>query len=267
MENKQREITGTALKFIAVITMLIDHIGMGVYERWMSAQLMVDLDFSYWDHFKFYLVLRGIGRIAFPIYCFMLVEGFFHTKNIKKYALRLFLAAVISEVPYNMLSHGKLFFIYNNNVIWELLLGLIAMCIMEYINNNGVPFIPDKYIIRRVAMVVVMLAAMYLSDLAGLDYGKAGIGCISVIYFFYGNSKKNRMLGMALGIVVLSLLSNMLEFAALVVLIPMAFYKGARGRDSKALRYFFYLFYPVHFVVLSIIAKLLLGGASGMSFF
>ena len=85
------EITGTGLKFIAVITMLIDHIAVGIVANMVRAGLE---PFSFIQTIDLYRLMRNIGRMAFPIYCFMLVEGFIHTRNVKKYALRLLFIAV-----------------------------------------------------------------------------------------------------------------------------------------------------------------------------
>ena len=97
--NGKLEITGTGLKLIAVITMLIDHIGAGIikYNELGYISIIGDMDL--------YTLLRAIGRMAFPIYCYMLVEGFVHTRNIWKYGLRLLAVAVISELPFNFLFY------------------------------------------------------------------------------------------------------------------------------------------------------------------
>ena len=182
------EITGTDLKFIAVITMLIDHMGVALVANMIRQGVE---PFSFIVANDLYHVMRYIGRMAFPIYCYMLVEGFLHTRNIKKYGLRLLLVALISEIPSN------------------------------------------------------------------LDYGPGGICCIAVMYAWRGNgTKMDRLISFATGVAVLAVCDGSIEAWAFLMLIPMYFYEGNRGLDNKALRLFFYLFYPVHLLILGLIANL-----------
>ena len=96
--EKKKGLSGSAIKIIAIVAMLIDHIGAVIVERMITAQS--GGVYSYEDPLVVLdTVLRGIGRIGFPIFCFLLVEGFVHTRNVAKYALRLFAFALISEVP------------------------------------------------------------------------------------------------------------------------------------------------------------------------
>ena len=94
MKMRWNGLTSSDLKWIAIISMLVDHFAVAIYANMADYQ------------FDIYRVMRGIGRIAFPIYCFLLVEGFCHTHDVKRYISRCFLFAVISEVPFDLAPHG-----------------------------------------------------------------------------------------------------------------------------------------------------------------
>ena len=125
-------LSGTALKYIACITMLIDHIGASCIEAGIllpalaagaascggipvSTLLAADR------------VLRYIGRLAFPIFCFLAVEGFLHTHDVKKYVRRLLLFGLLSEVPFDLAFFRTPFAPQHQNVYWTLALGVLAM--------------------------------------------------------------------------------------------------------------------------------------------
>lgn len=112
MENK-KGISGSTLKMIAIVTMLIDHIGAAVLARLLMVNGLGELDQTNTDAimqwlsangalYWMYTVMRMIGRVAFPIFCFLLVEGFLHTHDVKKYAMRLGLFALLSEIPFDL---------------------------------------------------------------------------------------------------------------------------------------------------------------------
>ena len=126
-------ISADALKWIALITMLIDHTGAAILEKlpqYNTVAWVYQLDF----------VLRFIGRIAFPIYCFLLVEGFWMTRSRKKYAINLFVFALISEIPFELSFMGGLDIGFHN-VYWTLLLGMLLMMALEEIKLRK----QDKY--------------------------------------------------------------------------------------------------------------------------
>ena len=129
-------LTSGALKWIALITMFIDHIGaiilekgaISAYNQGLPTALSYDVSLllSKMDFF-----IRQIGRISFPIFCFLLVEGFYHTSNRKKYALRLFLFACISEIPFDLCFRGKILEFSYQNVMFTLLIGFLTMWAIE----------------------------------------------------------------------------------------------------------------------------------------
>ena len=230
-KNKFACLSGGTLKLIAIITMLIDHIGAIILEKGYivsynagaynalpleQIQLIAEI-----DH-----VLRFIGRIAFPIFCFLLVEGFLHTSDKKKYALRLFLFALLSEIPFDIAFNGSILEFGYQNVMFTLLFGFLAMWVMERFQNK-------PYIIA--VTVIVSLGVGYLFQ---ADYDYRGIILILILYLF----RYQKILQTVFGCIALYW-----EPPAMLAFIPISLYNGKRG---ISLKYVFYFFYPVHLLVL-----------------
>ena len=243
-------ISGYWLKMIAVITMLIDHSAATILERILAqmpswAPATVD-NWEQW--YRLDLLLRGIGRMAFPIYCFLLVEGFHYTHSRRKYAARLFVFALISEVPFDMaLNQSVLEFSYNN-VFFTLFLGLLVIMAADWVMER---FSSDNLTseIGRITLLVVigMVGCALASYVISCDYGASGVIAIYIMYLL----RSKRELGFALAVVSLGVFSGELELLALLMLIPLHFYNGTRGKQHK---YFFYAFYPLHLLLLALIA-------------
>ena len=243
-------ISGYWLKMIAVITMLIDHSAATILERILVqmpswAPATVD-NWEQW--YRLDLLLRGIGRMAFPIYCFLLVEGFHYTHSRRKYAARLFVFALISEVPFDMaLNQSVLEFSYNN-VFFTLFLGLLVIMAAYWVMER---FSSDNLTseIGRITLLVVigMVGCALASYVISCDYGASGVIAIYIMYLL----RSKRELGFALAVVSLGVFSGELELLALLMLIPLHFYNGTRGKQHK---YFFYAFYPLHLLLLALIA-------------
>ena len=112
--KERKGISGSTLKIIAIITMLIDHIGAGVLGRLLVVRGMNEAaDLNAWIDANSTLVItyqmmRFVGRLAFPIFCFLLIEGFEHTHDVKKYALRLLSFCLVSEIPFDLLFNGNI---------------------------------------------------------------------------------------------------------------------------------------------------------------
>ena len=227
-------LNGFHLKLIAVCTMLVDHLGYTLFP------------WSLW--------LRCIGRIAFPIFCFLIAEGCVYTRSRKKYALRLLVFAVLSEIPFNLMSRGAVGDVYHQNVLWTLLLGALMCWLMDWALK--------KRAASSFALTgAVMVAAFCLLELLNTDYG--GWGMLLVV-MFYGvhrapNSPAVKMAAQAAGLAVFAVgVMNgrviTIELWALVALLPIWCYNGRRGFSLKAVQYGFYAFYPVHILILSLIA-------------
>lgn len=130
---KWKFLSGSAIKLIAMITMLIDHLAFYLlYDfEFMNTPFITALG----KEITLYYIFRTIGRMAFPLYCFLLSEGFAHTKNHKKYILNLFIFALLSEIPWNLAHTGTLFY-DRQNVFFTLLLGYLALYFIEKLKGH-----------------------------------------------------------------------------------------------------------------------------------
>lgn len=236
-KEKKFGISGSVLKWIAILSMLIDHIAcvfiFSNFQKDSTCFLQLEqntLDII-WD---VYGIMREIGRLAFPIFCFLLVEGAAHTSNFKKYISRLFLFAFISEIPFDLAMHHQLFFWGTQNVYFTLFFGLLAI--------QGMAYFREKKALAWICVILAGIAAQVLHT----DYGVHGIVIIMLFYLFRLEEKWKVILGSFYEAIIMGIG----EAAAALAFIPMHFYNGKRGRQMK---YFFYLFYPVHLFVLYLI--------------
>jgi hypothetical protein len=250
-------VTGSKLKYIAMATMLIDHIGAGILARIIvaggaqgiaqtpAAALLPAVLYDYAVLKMVYKVMRAIGRVSFPIYCFLLVEGYLHTRDVKKYALRLGAFALISEIPFDLAFESVLFETSHQNVFFTLLFGLLAMIGIDYGATHGrTAFM--RVLMEMAAAGVCMGAAQFLRT----DYAARGVFCIIVIYLY----RNTRLMQVVAG----ALAFCWWEITAVFAFIPIYFYNGKRGSGAK---YVFYIFYPAHLMIIYLICR-----ASGISY-
>lgn len=267
--SKSGGFTGFHLKLIALITMFIDHIAAVViwrvyvaslnFPRIMRASEFFSSKIIVWvaDHqelvYTVYEYMRLIGRMAFPIYCFLLVEGFLHTRSVKKYALRLLAFAFISEIPFDLALTGQWWSSSYSNVFFTLAIGLVLIWAVSYVEKfyefwkekSWDPFL-GAFISIMAGLVMAILLGSVAETVLCTDYGMAGVFAILVIYLF----RKAKELGFALSILLLSIMTSSTEIVALLMLVPLLKYDGSRGKNIK---YVFYAFYPVHLFVLAMI--------------
>ena len=222
-----------ALKILACISMLFDHTGYLIFNS-----------SSFFNY---------IGRLAFPIFAFQIAEGYTHTKDLKKYVFRLFLCAIISQIPFMFFT--KL--IFNKiiiNVLFTLLFGLFSIIIY------------DKY--NKYLGVLFAIIFAYFAKVFSFDYGIYGILVILLFYVF-----KGKPLFMAIAFIIATYLKYVFSiipfgfntlfyvftsfnsisidfFATSITIIPILLYNGKKGKDIK---YFLYLFYPLHLLIISVI--------------
>ena len=240
--SKRFDISTATLHILAMALMLMDHL-------WATL-----LPAQEW--------LTCVGRLAFPIFAFMAVEGYFHTHDFKKYALRMLLFAVISEIPFDFMYGGTWFYPVHQNVIWTLLLGLLGINIMETARKKR-----KKWAFILISVIVVIVGAA-LGTLCMLDYYGTGVLTIFIFYFFHGR-KWWCLLGqlIALYLFNVELLGGLvypiqlfgMEFElcqqglALLSLIPIWLYRGRQGYHSKPFQYLCYAFYPVHMAIIVLV--------------
>ncbi len=233
-------LSNSILKIIAVLTMLLDHIGAAVLYNLPGCTLQST--YALWPGcpvtlYGLYRILRNIGRISFPIYCFLLVEGFFHTKSKKKYAFRLFLFALISEVPFNLAFLNAPFSFQMQNVFFTLLFGLLCMMALDKQKQLALTknFSSNVQTSNSLSIILFFIG---LATILKTDYYGAGIILIVIFYYYHNNRKMACIIGY------LSFLWEPFCFPAFLCL---PFYNGKKGLSMK---YFFYFFYPVHLLFL-----------------
>ena len=217
-------MTAFIIKMTAITTMLIDHVGA-----------VFDLHMGY----------RVIGRIAFPLFVYLIAEGCRHTKSMEKYLLRLGIFALVSEIPFDLAFGNRIDFFNNTNIFYTLFLGVLCVYIFQQLRRG-----PYLWILSAIPIYGIMMAADWL----GSDYG--GIG---VLFIFLtaaaGNYKFSKIL--QLGIIILFMFWLYFNVAALLigslVAVPLvALYNGKQGFSSESVKYLFYFFYPLHLLLLYI---------------
>lgn len=235
LADERRQLTTNTLKSIAILTMTLDHIGFGFYSYLPTSV---------------YYILRGIGRIAFPIFCFMIAEGMYHTSSRLRYCSRLFIFAVLSEIPYDLLGRNVLFNFSEQNVLFTLLAGALTIWGMEALSGKG----------RHLSLLsfFLLFACCTIVTLCNTDYRYFGILYIVIFYFL----RRNRavMFGTFASVVTFSVIQNTIMFGstpfyfigflAILSILPLSCYYGKKGARSFFLKYWFYFYYPLHMLAL-----------------
>ncbi len=272
--NKVKLFSSAHLKIIAVICMFIDHVGAAftLNEVWYNAVLhifegtsAVGNNFVIYNSFNFaILVMRTVGRISFPIFCFLIVQGFMHTKSLTGYIIRLAVFAIISEIPFNITVAGSMFSLKYQNVFFTLLLGLVAVCAYKYLN---VPTI--------LKIILVVFIAVF-ATIINADYGFFGVITIFLFYVLATNKYYVQLMAVWLlcgsyfvNVAImyfggLSLMQSaqinadtgILQGVCAVSLLLIANYSGKKGHHLP--KYLFYVFYPVHLLLIFFTGLLIL---------
>lgn len=208
------------LKIIAMVLMLFDHLGYIIFNK--------------------FTFMNYIGRLAFPIFAFLITEGYSHTSNLKKYFYRLFIFAIISQVPY-MLFASTFGGGFALNILFTLILGLLAITVYEKANNKILGF-------------VFVILCCITTQLLHFDYGWFGIAIIFIFHIF-----KNKKFLMNVLFIIATFINYFYKFIAYLnieylwiilfaclSLIPINLYNEKKGKNMK---YFLYIFYPLHLIV------------------
>lgn len=250
--RQKKGISGSTLKLIAIVTMFIDHTGAAILGRFMMEKGFMEISNSYdvnamivWMQengtlYWVYMAMRMIGRVAFPIFCFLLVEGFQKTSNVGKYAMRLGMFALISEIPFDLAFKASWMDFSYQNVFFTLFMGLLTMIAVDYVNKMSL-----HKVLKVIASGAAIAAGAAIAEFMNTDYGAIGVLCIMALYVF----RKKKVWQIVAGC-----LAFVWEFTAPLAFIPIGFYNGKRGLKLK---YVFYAFYPVHLLVLYLICVIL----------
>ena len=210
------------LKLIAVISMLIDHPGAVLFpeEVWF----------------------RIVGRLAFPIFCFLIAEGYTHTRNVKRYAFRLFLFALLSEIPFDLLFFDSWFDISGQNVFFTLFLGLCAVWVADILKS-------------RWPVPAFLCAGLFAAaaQLLCTDYGAFGVALIVAFFLCRDKDflKTAAFLLLNTGDALLN--DSMVQLYAAPAVLPILLYNGKPGKYR--MKVFFYLFYPCHLLILYLVSR------------
>ncbi len=228
--DRWKFLSGSWLKMLAVFTMLIDHLAHFLWSGNPAFQIVL---FSLRSRVvTVWVLLRMIGRMAFPLFAFLLVEGFQHTHDRKKYGLNLFIFALISEIPWNLVHSGALLY-PKQNVMFTLLLGYLGLCAVEYLRED------------RLRMALSVLGLFAVAFFARADYGYLGYAFILLVYALRDYPVIRAVTGCA------ALPSHLIGGMAFI---PIAFYNGERGFIKGPVgKYLFYAFYPLHLLVIWLI--------------
>ena len=230
----EKGLSQEGLKILACVTMLVDH----------AALLFGG---SPW--------LRVIGRLAFPIYCFLLTEGIRHTRDVRRYLSRLLFAAIVSEPIYDLVLYPCVGIWQHQNVLWTLALGCTMLWCMTMIH-------------KPVAKLAVMLLFALAAQLVRASYGSSGIYMIALFALCRGMPEGKWVL--AAGLLVINWLMGSftvsvfgldvpVQLFAELALVPIFLYSGEKRTRLKAVSWGFYLFYPAHLLLLWGIAQCVTG--------
>lgn len=235
MEKKGKILSQEMLKLIACVTMLIDHFGHAIVPQLQIPHMV-----------EFYYACRSIGRIAFPIYCFLLVEGMRRTRDPYRYVLRLFIGALLAELPFDLLFDGYFNWGYQS-VMVTLTLGALMLLSMKKVNKQWLKFL-------------LVLPFVVLAEIVKCDYGAGGIAMIAVFALVPRQPTQALALVLVNWLAIPSATLPILGFPvsvqlfAILALIPIGLYSGRKLTYSRAVQWAFYLFYPLHILILWIIS-------------
>ena len=224
--QKKFQINGAVLKYIAFISMFIDHFNKAIITPKLNYQEPLVTISTTPDI---------IGRIAFPIFAFMIVEGFYKTKSRGKYLRNLLIFAIISEIPYDMFQSKVSVNNRSQNIMWALALGLLTLIIVDKLKEK----INNKYTWLILSILIVGVNAI-IATLLSFDYDYYSIIIIFILYLFYDK----RLVGSLVSYLVI-----IKEVYAILGFAVINFYNGEKGRQNGL---FNYLFYPIHLLILGL---------------
>ncbi len=238
-------MTSFVLKLIAMVTMVIDHVADAYFKKTTEFNL--------------------IGRIAFPIFAFQISEGYTHTKNLKKYFLRLFLFAIISQIPFMLFRS-----IFANdvclNIFFTLFFGMLAIFAYDNMLKSSLQLVKNNKVNTYIKYAIGVFFAIIIGILAELlkfDYGFFGIAIVFIFYAFRNNKILMTTFFSILCIIryAINILmygyNNLYILLCLFTILPIVFILLYNGKQGKKIKYFLYAFYPVHLLIIYFIFGIL----------
>ncbi len=235
-------VSSFVLHLIAMALMLMDHLWATVIpgQNWMT-----------W-----------VGRIGFPVFAFLIAEGYFHTSNFKKYVLRMLIFALISEIPFNLMSETLWIFPFHQNVLWTFLIALLCMKLIDKLRA-----LCKIYIALPIAAVLAFVFA-FSAQILMTDYGMYGVLMVLTFYVFRGREWYKRiaqlaclvyinvffMAGLTVPVELFGISFDLPQQSMAVLgIIPIWLYSGKQGLRNNITKYSFYAFYPAHMLILGLI--------------
>lgn len=225
-----------ALHIIAMIFMLCDHM-------WATI-----LDYEW---------LTCIGRIAFPIFAFLITEGYIHTSNINKYIKRMVIFAIITEIPFNLMVSASPIYPFHQNVLWTFVISLLTL---KYLNFDDVK--------NSFKSILIILLAIIIATITMCDYFGAGVMMVVGFYIFRKSKLLQLLMMIYVNMILIQGYSYPIDIAgytyyfpqqgfAVLSLIFIWLYNGKQGYHAKWFKIFCYAFYPLHMLILYILTIVL----------
>ena len=229
-----KKFSGSMLKTFAVTSMLVDHIAVFLLT---SVNSFNQVWFTYLGQpVTFVWLLRMVGRFAFPLFVFLLVQGYLHTRNRNRYGQYLLLFALVSEIPFDLVHYGYLEY-SSQNIFFSLLFGYIGMRLWDYWQN-------DRF--NRMIAMLMLSGAVIVSR---CDYGLSGFIFIMVMYAWHTHPV------IKTGATAWLLPGSLFVFLSSFI---MTCYDGTRGFiRTPAMKYAFYAVYPVHLLIIYLIKQMI----------
>lgn len=217
---KKISLNNNQIKIIAFFSMLLDHIGV----------LILKNQNIFFEYKNLAVLFRLIGRIAFPIYSFLFLEAFFKSKSIKKYAIRLFIFAIISEIPFDLFFFNKIIEFSHQNILFNFFLILILLSLIKRNEKN------------KTNIVLYIIIFSMISYFLKLDYYYIAVIFISILYIYRDNYNIK---------IIYSFIVLITQFPAILGFLLFKLYNFKKGKIN--IKILFYLLYPLHFIILYIL--------------
>lgn len=235
------EVSSFFLKVLAMSSMISDHLAKGF-----------GLGYNY-------IFMYYFGRIGYVLFAFLLVEGYSHTSDFWKYFKKMFIFALITEIPFDLFIYGSPFSSKGSNALWTFIIGLLMMKLLDTVDIKY-----ENPVIKSILSLVTLLGSLEVAKLLSTDYGPGGVLIILIFFISYG--RKFAWLIELIGIIFVDFIvfgknlyyfkffghSYILPFdiISILSLIPICLYSGKLGHNSKFFKWFCYIFYPLQFIVL-----------------